>query len=181
MSYLEEAILGLQNRLKTLEERKKTLLDGYLDKVVLEGDYKTKNKDIENEIVLINQDLKELEVKKQSQDNTTLERIKNTFLEPKTMKKEFLSKKPDEQRNVLINILWNVEVGNKKIANISFKQPYDALSKIENKSDFSSVRRGGDSNSRRAFTLAAFRERYFQPLSHLSLLLFYYLLNIFFG
>lgn len=181
LSYLEEAILGLQNRLKTLEERKKTLLDGYLDKVVLEGDYKTKNKDIENEIVLINQDLKELEVKKQSQDNTTLERIKNTFLEPKTMKKEFLSKKPDEQRNVLINILWNVEVGNKKIANISFKQPYDALSKIENKSDFSSVRRGGDSNSRRAFTLAAFRERYFQPLSHLSLLLFYYLLNIFFG
>ena len=148
LSYLEEAILGLQNRLKTLEERKKVLIDGYLDKVVLEGDYKAKNQIIENEIVLINKDLQELEIKKSSQDNITLERIRNAFLEPKTMQKEFLSKKPDEQRNTLITLLWNASVANKKIANISFKEPYNVLSKIENKSDFNSVRRRRDSNPR---------------------------------
>ncbi|MEI6529259.1 MAG: GNAT family N-acetyltransferase [Candidatus Falkowbacteria bacterium] len=144
LSYLEEAILGLQNRLKTLEERKKVLIDGYLDKVVLEGDYKAKNQIIENEIVLINKDLQELEIKKSSQDNITLERIRNAFLEPKTMQKEFLSQKPDEQRNTLIDVLWNATIDNKKIANISFKEPYNVLSKIENKSDFNSVRRGWD-------------------------------------
>ncbi|MFA5000427.1 MAG: hypothetical protein WC545_03655 [Patescibacteria group bacterium] len=85
-------------------------------------------------------------MKKSSQDNITLERIRNAFLEPKTMQKEFLSQKPDEQRNTLITLLWNATIDNKKIANISFKEPYNVLSKIENKSDFDSVRRGGDSN-----------------------------------
>ena len=37
-------------------------------------------------------------------------------------------------------LFFRAEVLNKKIANISFKQPYDILSKIEDKSDFSSVR-----------------------------------------
>ena len=146
--YLEEAISGLRSRLKTLAERKKALLDGYLDKIVLEGDYKAKNQGLDNEIVLVKTDLQELEVKKQTGDNSTLERIKNFFLEPKRMKKEFLSSNPEKQRDTLITLLWNAEIENKKIANISFKQPYDALSKIENKSDFSSMRRGGDSNSR---------------------------------
>ncbi|MDD2354333.1 MAG: recombinase family protein, partial [Patescibacteria group bacterium] len=140
-SYLDEGILNLHNRLKTLEERKKVLIDGYLDKVVLEDDYKAKSQDIENEIVLITKDLNELKAKKSSQDNITLERIRNAFLEPKTMQKEFLSKKPDEQRNTLITLLWNATIENKKIANISYKEPYNILSKIENKSDFSSVRR----------------------------------------
>ena len=36
-------------------------------------------------------------------------------------------------------------------------------------------RRGRDSNPRRALTLAAFRERYFQPLSHLSKLWNYHI------
>jgi hypothetical protein len=154
LSYLDEAILGLQNRLKTLDERKKVLIDGYLDKVVLEGDYKAKNQIIENEIVLINKDLQELEIKKQSQDNITLERIRNAFLEPKIMQKEFLSKKPDEQRNTLITLLWNATIDNKKIANISFKEPYNVLSKIENKSDFDSVRRRRDFRLIRSPSLA---------------------------
>lgn len=146
LSYLEEAITGLQNRLKTLEDRKRVLLDSYLDRVVSEADYKAKSLTIENEIVLINKDIRELENKKISQDDSTLERIKNLFLAPKQMKKSFLSKNPDEQRNILIDVLWNAEISNKKIANISYKEPYNALSKIENKSDFSSMRRSGDSN-----------------------------------
>lgn len=173
LSYLEEAILNLNNRLKTLEERKKVLLDGYLDKVVLDGDYKAKNQIIENEIVLINKDLQELEIKKQSQNNITLERIRKAFLEPKTMQKEFLSKKPDEQRNTLITLLWNASVANKKIANISFKEPYNVLSKIENKSDFDSVRKRRDSNPRYRCRYSAFRERPIQPLSHSSYLFYF--------
>ncbi len=40
--------------------------------------------------------------------------------------------------------------------------------KFEHRPKSTIWRRGRDSNPRRAFTLAAFRERYFQPLSHLS-------------
>ena len=83
-------------------------------------------------------------MKKQSQDNITLERIRNAFLEPKIIQKAFLLQKPDEQRNTLIGVLWNATIDNKKIANISFKEPYNVLSKIENKSDFDSVRRVRD-------------------------------------
>lgn len=64
------------------------------------------------------------------------------------MKKEFLGSLPEKQRTTLINLLWNAEIENKKIANISFKQPYDALSKVENKSDFQSVRRVGFGHGR---------------------------------
>ncbi len=99
-------------------------------------------------MVSINQHLKELEKQKTSQDNFTLERIKNVFLTPKQMKKEFLSSNSEKQKNILNNLLWNVEVSDKKIANISFKQPYDMLSKIVNKSDFSLMRRERDSNPR---------------------------------
>ena len=53
---------------------------------------------------------------------------------------------------------------NKKIANLTFKEPYSLLSKIEDKSDFLSVRRGRDSNPRLPFDNTAFRERYLQPL-----------------
>jgi len=150
ISYLDEAILNLDNRVKTLNERKRVLLDSYLDKIVLEGDYKTKSQAIDNELILITRDIEELKTKKLNQANTTLERIKNFFLAPKQMKKEFLNSIPEKQRDTLISLLWNAEIENKKIANISFKQPYDVLSKIENKSDFSSVRRGRDFRPRSA-------------------------------
>ncbi len=167
-SYLEEAILNLENRVKTLEERKRVLLDSYLDKIVLEGDYRVKSQAIDNDIVLITKDMNELKTKKSSQDDTTLERIKNFFLEPKQMKKEFLASIPEKQRDTLIDLLWNASVENKKIANISFKQPYDVLSKIENKSDFSSVRRGRDSNPRYPFRHDSFQDCSIRPLWHLS-------------
>ncbi len=147
-SYLDQSILNLKNRLMALQNQKTVLLDSYLDKIVSEEDYKAKKVDIENEMVSINQHLKELEKQKTSQDNFTLERIKNVFLTPKQMKKEFLSSNSEKQKNILNNLLWNVEVSDKKIANISFKQPYDMLSKIVNKSDFSLMRRERDSNPR---------------------------------
>ena len=62
------------------------------------------------------------------------------------MKKSFLQDKISKQAETLFSLLWNADVANKKIANITFKQPYDVLSKVENKSDFDSMRRGGDSN-----------------------------------
>ncbi len=167
-SFLQECSLSLHSRLQEIDGRKKALLDAYLDRIVAVGTYRSKNAALESEIVLINKDLEELELKKSTQDNVTLERIKNFFLAPKQMKKEFFKALPDKQRETLISLLWNVEMRNKKIANISFKQPYDVLSKIENKSDFDSMRRGWDSNPRSALTDDGFQDRSIRPLWHLS-------------
>lgn len=69
-----------------------------------------------------------------------MEQIKNVFLAPKTMRNKFLSSNPEKQKNILNILLWNAKIENKKIANINYKQPYDVLSKIDNKSDFNSIR-----------------------------------------
>jgi len=140
LSYFDESINSLKSRLKTLEERKNALLDGYLDKTITQADYEAKNKVINSEAVDIKKSLEELEAKKKGQDKDTLEQIKNVFLEPKRMKKDFKSITPEKQRDMLISLLWNANIANKKIANISFKPLYNELSKIENKDDFSSVR-----------------------------------------
>ena len=110
------------------------------------ADYEAKKTTLNNESVALETDLHELEHKTGHQKQNTLELIKEVFLEPKNMRKKFLLLKPSQQRDTLTTLLWNAEIKNKKIANISFKQPYDELSKIENKSDFLQVRRRRDSN-----------------------------------
>ncbi|MGI6378940.1 MAG: recombinase family protein [Patescibacteria group bacterium] len=149
-SYLEASLIGLRSRLKKLEERKNALLDAYLDKALLQADFEPKNESLNNEIMELKKNIEELESQKMAKDNITLERIKNLFLSPKNMKKLFLKTNSEQQKEILNSLLWNAEISNKKIANISYKEPYNILSKIENKSDFSSVRRERDSNPRYA-------------------------------
>ena len=144
--YLKESISNLKNRLRVVNERKNALLDAYLDKTISLTDYEAKKTLLDNESVGLEIDLRELEVKNNGQDQNTLERIKEVFLGAKNMKKKFLLLKPSQQRDTLTTLLWNANLKNKKIANTSFKQPYDVLSKIENKSDFLQVRRRRDSN-----------------------------------
>jgi len=137
--YLEESELNLKNRLAKLKERRNTLLDAYLDKTLDKAVYEAKDKQLNNAEVNALKDLSDLKEKLKEAGTDTLERIKNVFLEPKRLKNTFLTLPLDKKREVLFSLLWNAEIGNKKIANISFKQPYKQLSEITNKSDFSSM------------------------------------------
>jgi len=139
IKYLEELELNLKNRLAKLKERRNTLLDAYLDKTLDKAVYEAKDKQLNNEEIDILKDLKDLKDKLIKADTDTLERIKNAFLRPKQMRKTFLAMSLDKKRETLNSLLWNAEIGNKKIANISFKEPYKQLSEITNKSDFSSM------------------------------------------
>ena len=80
-----------------------------------------------------------------------MERIKDIFLFPIKAKKEFADRKNGKQEIIIKTLLWNAQMRNKKIASLSFKEPYLRLSKIEDKSDFLSVRRGWDLNPRYGF------------------------------
>ena len=141
LKYLEEIQTNLNNRFRVIRERKNALLDAYLDKAIDKPAYESKNQELKNEEVMILKELEGAKTKLISNDQNTLERIKNIFLEPKILKKQFLKAKPDKQRNLLFDILWNAQIANKKIVNISFKEPYNALVKLENKDDFNSMRR----------------------------------------
>ena len=146
LNYLAELELNLKNRLAKLKEKRNNLLDGFLDKTLDRAIYESKDKQLNNEEVEALKELGDLKEKLKEAGQDTLERIKNLFLEPKQMKNKFLSLSLEKKREILFSLLWNAEVANKKIANISFKQPYEEMSKIENKSDFSSVLRDLDSN-----------------------------------
>ena len=91
-------------------------------------------------------DLDELKHRKSNNNEITLERIKDIFLYPIKAKKEFADRKNGKQEIIIKTLLWNAQMRNKKIANLTFKEPYNLLSKIEDKSDFLSVRRGRDLN-----------------------------------
>jgi site-specific DNA recombinase len=144
--YLEEMALNLKNRLSKIKDRRNNLLDIYLDKSLDKDSYEAKNKRLSNEEVDILKNLADLKEKIKEADSDTLERTKKTFLEPEQMKNTFLRMSLEKRRETLFSLLWNAEIDNKKIANISFKEPYKQLSEIENKSDFSSVLGDRDSN-----------------------------------
>jgi hypothetical protein len=61
------------------------------------------------------------------------------FLYPIHKEKTFLKSKDENKEKVIKIILLNASFENKKIANISYKEPYNILSRIENKSDFSQL------------------------------------------
>ena len=164
LSYLDSSLNGLRSRLKNLENRKNVLLDAYLDKHVPEDDFEAKNTSLKNEMIELEKEIKELETRKIQKDKVTLERIKNVFLAPKNIKKLFLKENPEKQKEILNSLLWNAEIKNKKIANVSYKQPYDVLSKIENKSDFALLRRGWDSNPRSTCIDDSFQDCSIKPL-----------------
>jgi len=94
-------------------------LDAYLNKTIPLANMRLKTL-LDNESVELGIDLNELITKNNCQDQNILERI---------MKKKILSLKPSEQRDALTTLLWDAKIKNKKIANISFKQSYEMLSK----------------------------------------------------
>ncbi len=152
--YLAKAQENLNNSLKTITTRKNALLDLFLDGNIAKEIYDEKNKMLNNEEVNLKKELNDLESKKRLNGEETLERIKNIFLFPIIEKKCFLKGENEKQEKVIKTLLWNAQIKNKKIANLHFKEPYNLLAKVEDKSDFLSVRKEGDSNPRGCYTYA---------------------------
>ena len=111
-----------------------------LDESISKEIYDQKEKTLNNEIVQLKKDLDELNKQKNQNSEITLERIKNVFLYPIKAKKQFKKENDTEKEKTVKTLLWNAQFKNKKITNFSFKEPYLTISKIKNKSDFSSWR-----------------------------------------
>ena len=137
--YLVQAKQSIQTAIKQAENRKNKLLDLYLDGNLVKEVYDQKEKVLNNQIIQLKKDLQELKQQKQNNSEITLERIKNIFLYPIQAKKQFEKESNTEKEITVKTLLWNAQFGNKKIAQLSFKEPYNELSKIKNKSDFSQL------------------------------------------
>ena len=155
-SYLTQASQTIETALAKAQDRKNKLLDLYLDGNLTKEVYDQKVIVLDNEIIQLKKDLDELKHKKSNNNEITLERVKDIFLFPIKAKKEFADRKNGKQEIIIKTLLWNAQIRNKKIAHLSFKEPFLRLSKIENKSDFLSVRRGWDLNPRGLLTLPLF-------------------------
>jgi len=92
-----------------------------------------------------------------------LERIKNIFLYPNQAKNDFEKSEDTKKEKIVKTLLWNASFEKQKIAHLSYKEPYNLLYNIEDKSNFLSVRRVRDSNPRGAFTPTSLAVRRFRP------------------
>src|SRR3989339_216693 len=146
--YLSQASQTLESTIAKATGRQNKLLDLYLDGNLTKEVYDIKIVELDNKIVQLKKDLDELKHKKSLNNEITLERIKSIFLYPITAKNKFDKTKNTNHEEMIKTVLWNAQMKNKKIANLTFKEPFDILSKIENKSDFLSVRRERDLNPR---------------------------------
>ncbi len=173
--YLEQAKQSIQKSIEQAENRQNKLLDLYLDGNLAKEVYDQKEKILNNEIVQFKKDLKDLKQQKENNSEITLERIKNIFLYPIQAKKEFEIRKNKKQEVITKTLLWNAQFRNKKIANLSFKEPYLTISKIKNKSDFLSVRKDWDSNPGYHFWYTCTPSKRLRPLSHPSFCLSSYI------
>ncbi|MBL7058350.1 recombinase family protein [Patescibacteria group bacterium] len=144
--YLTQAQDNLKKQLEAVSKRKNALLDLFIDGKIEKDIYDNKNNLLNNEEVEIKKELSELKSKIGNKGKETLERIKEVFLYPVNKEKTFLEIKDEKKEEVIKALLWNAQFENQKIAHFSFKEPYNILSKVSNKSDFSQLLRDRDSN-----------------------------------
>ena len=137
---------NLKKRLKAIKSRKNALLDLFIDGKINKEAFDNKDNSLNNEEVEIKKELSELKKKIGAKGQATLERIKEVFMYPIQREKCFLKIKDEKREKVVKTLLWNAQFENKKIANFNFKEPYNVLAKVSNKSDFSKMLGDRDSN-----------------------------------
>jgi site-specific DNA recombinase len=119
----------LEDRLASVKQRQSKLLDVLLASNVSEELYQEKLKIINKEEAEIETDLKNFDLKKRK-GSVTLEQVKEILLRASKAKKVFLDKEPEEKHDFLQELLWNLSVGDEKIASVSYNMPYLAISKV---------------------------------------------------
>jgi DNA invertase Pin-like site-specific DNA recombinase len=125
-NFQENARQNLARQLEFNRSKQSKLLDSHLSNLITEDVYKSKMAELNNEVIAL-----ETQIKKiggvSSDPFSTLEQTKKVFLEAARAKKEFLSGNSDGKRKVIENLLWNLTIENRELAQVSYKQPYQVL------------------------------------------------------
>jgi len=140
-----EARNSLLDEVRRQENRKEELFNLLLDKTITKEDYDSREETIKNEIKCFNEALEKLENEQEvTLTEKDLELTKELFLSPKKQKKEFLKVSLDDKRKILSKLLWNSTIDNKKLAKVSFKEPFKTIANCSETHDIDKLRRGWD-------------------------------------
>lgn len=125
-NFQENARQNLLKQLDFVRSKQSKLLDSHLSNLITDEVYKSKMAELNNEAIALETQLKKLGGVS-SDPFSTLEQTKKVFLEAARAKKDFLSSNPTEKRKVVENLLWNLTIENRELAQVSYKQPYQVL------------------------------------------------------
>ena len=135
-----EAKQGLENELRRYKNRKDELFNLLLDKTITKEAYEEREKSILSEINNFTCALKKLEdEQKVVLTEKDLELTKEFFLSPKKHKKAFLKVSLDDKGKMISGLVWNLSIDNKKLAKVSFKEPFETLANSAKNTDIDNL------------------------------------------
>lgn len=140
-NFFETVKANLERRLDLLAQQQLRLLDIQLSGKYASDTIETKLEALNKETADIKQQLKDLEKKSPRISVRTLEQTKKVFLSPYLLEKDFREGNDLKKHKVLEKLLLNATIENQEMASYKLKQPYQILEKVEDKADFTQMRR----------------------------------------
>ncbi len=139
----EEAHQRLEKQLSMLLEREERLLDTYTAGITRKELYEAKMQALDNERVSLQE-----QIKRQNFANplATLEPTKNVFVTSNEAQNVYLAGDEFKREKIVKNLLSNLTLRDKNIAQYKFNSPYHLLAKADKNVTFAEMLPGRDSN-----------------------------------
>ena len=144
-TYVMKARENILGELKSLDNKESTLVDGYTSQLIKKPLFEEKMRDIENERVTLNSQLKEID-KQCPVTESTFEQIKSVFKLGNTASVEYIEARDDAKRKLLEKLLSNASIKDQSVFSFKFKSQYQVLANTSKNVSFHQLRRVRDSN-----------------------------------
>ncbi len=131
-TYAEQAIESARKRLHNLDEREKRAGDAFTDGIMRKEHYEAKITELARERITLTQ---ELERARHTNPFATLEPAHEAFLYANRAKIEYLKGDDRKKQNIASNVLWNLSMRDKKIAQYKLRSPYSHMAKVPQNAD----------------------------------------------
>jgi hypothetical protein len=116
------------------------LADSFAAEITPEGIYTPKMKAFSNEMVAVKAEIKKMQGKSDDQFST-LEPVKNFFLQGISAQNDYIRAEPEEKRIVLQDLLWNLSFNNKIMQDLQYKPVFALIAKEPKPTDFETMLR----------------------------------------
>jgi site-specific DNA recombinase len=143
--YATSSVQTLEKRLQQIETAQSKLADSFAAEITPEAIYTPKMKALTNEMVAVKAEIKKMQGKSDEQFST-LEPIRNAFLQGLSAQNDYSDAEPEEKRIVLQDLLWNLSLNNKIVQDLQYKPVYALIAKEPKPTDFETMLRGQDLN-----------------------------------
>ena len=144
-NYTASSVATLEKRLQQIETAQSKLADSFAAEITPETIYTPKMKALTNEMVAVKAEIKKMQGKSDEQFST-LEPIRNAFLQGLSAQNDYSDAEPEEKRIVLQDLLWNLSINNKIVQDLQYKPVYALIAKEPKPTDFETMLRGQDLN-----------------------------------